>query len=285
MSESTNFYLIKLVLKWKRTIRKGHTSFLAFYFLGFEIGVNRFSIKFYISNCNSFFSKIWTWYHEMQPNLKIQVKIFLRCRLWPTAAKMESVGNKIFLQEFDQESCELKRLCDSLIMTIWLVTLSCFLSKTAQIVQKVILFFPERGEEIEPWFWHILIAQWLIFFRSAANIFWFWPSSGGNRGSKLDQKCKFWVRPFSVKTQIFQNIFKQCFCLLVYYLWWEFQQNWTIFGGVRVQNSTTIMYLQESVNQKPLKARNSVFGLNFLEYLNYIKKPTHVMNDLAFHHW
>ena len=34
---------------------------------------------------------------------------------------------------------------------------------------------------------------------------------------------------------------------------------------------TTIMYLHESVNWKPLRARNSVFWRNVYEFLDYIK--------------
>ena len=34
---------------------------------------------------------------------------------------------------------------------------------------------------------------------------------------------------------------------------------------------TTIMYLHEIVNQKPLRARNSVFWFNFQEFLDCIK--------------
>ena len=34
---------------------------------------------------------------------------------------------------------------------------------------------------------------------------------------------------------------------------------------------TTIMYLHESVNRKPLRARNSVFWRNVYEFLDYIK--------------
>ena len=136
--------------------------------------------------------------------------------------------------------------------------------------------------EIEPWFWHIWITQWLKYFRTTAYFFRFRPSSGGNGRSKLDQKCKLSVRPFSIKTRIIQKIFKQCFCLLEYYIWWEFQQNWAIFWGVRAQKLpqkgyfmdaelvrktfiitaipmelTTIMHLYESVNQKPFRARDS----------------------------
>ena len=37
------------------------------------------------------------------------------------------------------------------------------------------------------------------FFSSFFYFPQFRPSSGGNRGSKLDQKCKLWVSPVSVK--------------------------------------------------------------------------------------
>ena len=42
---------------------------------------------------------------------------------------------------------------------------------------------------------------------------------------KIDEKWNLWVRPFSIKIRIFQLCFKQCFCLLEYYLWRELRQN------------------------------------------------------------
>ena len=82
--------------------------------------------------------------------------------------------------------------------------------------------------------------------------------------------------------------FKQRCCLLEYFLWWEFQQYWTIFGGVtqkgpfhrcwvdtktlRTFNLTTtnailmkltmIMYLHESVNRS--------FWVNVYEFIDSI---------------
>ena len=84
--------------------------------------------------------------------------------------------------------------------------------------------------------------------------------------------------------------FKQNFCLLEYYLWWNFWQCWTLFGEVKTKNPprkglfidaewvrktlkafsltttaailmkfTTCMHLHESVSQKPLRASNWVF--------------------------
>ena len=119
-------------------------------------------------------------------------------------------------------------------------------------------------------------------------IFRFWPSSGGNGWSKLDLKCKLWVHLFFMKTQIIQIFFKECLLFRRVYLWRELRQYSTKFGGVMAQKPskkdhfmeaestlktlktfnltttnailiklTTIMYLYESVNQKPL--RNSVF--------------------------
>ena len=46
---------------------------------------------------------------------------------------------------------------------------------------------------------------------------------------------------------------------------------------------TTIMYLHESVNRKALRARNPVFWLNFLEFLDYIKNchASHALRCIA----
>ena len=165
--------------------------------MGSEIGTNRLSIQFCIRKFNLFFFKNVGLVPRKPPNLKIRVKMFLKCPLWPIAVKLGSVGT-IFSQEIEQESCGYNRMCQILILTPWRL-----LPKIVQTVEKVMVFFPERGEEIEPWFWHIWIAQWLKFFLTNAYFFWFWSSSGGNQKSKLDQKCKLWVRPFFIKTQIF----------------------------------------------------------------------------------
>ena len=69
-----------------------------------------------------------------------------------------------------------------------------------------------------------------FFFFFFFFFFLFWSSPGGKEGSKLDQKCQLWVRPFSINNRIFQTFFKQCFCVLDYYLCWEFRQYWTILG-------------------------------------------------------
>ena len=127
------------------------------------------------------------------------------------------------------------KLWQILILTLWFVTLPCFLAKIAQILQKVIVFFLEREKKIEPWFWHIWIAQWLKFSPNTPYLFRFRPSSGGNGWLKLDQKWKLWVRLFFMKTRILQIFFKQCFCLLEYNLWWEFWQYYIMFGGERAQ--------------------------------------------------
>ena len=38
-------------------------------------------------------------------------------------------------------------------------------------------------------------------------------TTGGNGKSRLNQKCKFWIRPFSIKIEILQQFSKQCFFL------------------------------------------------------------------------
>ena len=57
-----------------------------------------------------------------------------------------------------------------LILTLWFVILPCFLAKIAQILQKVIVFFLERRKKIEPWFWHIWIAQWQTLYSISFSI-------------------------------------------------------------------------------------------------------------------
>ena len=172
------------------------------------------------------------------------------------------------------------------------MTLPCFLAKVAQILQKVIVFFRERGEEIDPWFWHILIAQWL---KSCYCLSFSIPAIF--RGK--------WVVTVRGKVEtlgpcLFHG--NSNFCLLQYYLWWEFRQYWNIFGGVRAQKPpkkgyfmvaesvrktlktfdltttntiliklTMIMYIHENVNRKPFRARKSVFWRNVYEFLDYIK--------------
>ena len=126
------------------------------------------------------------WYQENQPNLKIQVKRFLKYPLWSIAAKLENIWTKIFLQEVDQESYGRRIFVKFWSSPYWLLTPPCFLVKISQILQKVIVFFPERGEEIKASLWHIWIAQWLKFFRTICYFFRFWPSSGGKEGSKLN---------------------------------------------------------------------------------------------------
>ena len=194
--------------------------------------------------------------------------------------------SSVYLQNWKmlEPTCFYKftKFCQILILTPWFLTLPCSLAKIAQILQKVIVFFLERGEETEPRFWHIWIAQWMKFFSTTAYIFRFRPSSGGNFWSKL-------VRLFSL---ILQFLSKQCFCLQEYYLCREFRQYWTIFGWVRAQKPhkkghlmdaksvrktlktfnltisnaimmklTTIMYLQKRLNRKPLRTKNSILGV------------------------
>ena len=49
--------------------------------------------------------------------------------------------------------------------TFWLLSLTCFLpGKNSPSIAKSNRVFLERGEGIEPWFWHIWIAQWLKFY-------------------------------------------------------------------------------------------------------------------------
>ena len=85
--------------------------------------------------------------------------------------KIEKYLKQFFLQEVDQEPCRWNSICQILILPLRIVTPPCFLVKLPQILQKVIVFFPERGGEIKTLFWHIWIAQWLKFFRTTTYFF------------------------------------------------------------------------------------------------------------------
>ena len=128
--------------------------------------------------------------------MKIRVKIFLKCPFWSITAKLENIWTKFFLQEVVQESCGWKSICQIFIQPLWLVTPAFFLVKIFQILQKVIAFFPERGEEIKISFWHIWIAQWLKFIRTIAYFFYFGQLSGGKKGQSWSKSAKFGSVPF-----------------------------------------------------------------------------------------
>ena len=142
--------LIKLVSKWKRASRKGDTSFLFFYFWDLKLVPIDLALNFASGNL--------TW-------------DFIKCRngtkktsqIWISgvfrAAKLENIWTKFFLQEVDQKSCGWNSICQIWILPLWILTLPCFLVKISQIMQKVIVFFLERGEEIKTLFWHSWIAQ------------------------------------------------------------------------------------------------------------------------------
>ena len=128
-------------------------------------------------------------------NLKIRVKIFLKCPLWSIVAKLENIWTKMFLQEVDQESCGRNSIYQILTLPLWLVTPPYFQVKIFQILQKVMAFFPERGEEMRTSFWHIWIAQWLNFFRTT-NFFDFGYLQEEKRGQSWTKSPNFRSVPF-----------------------------------------------------------------------------------------
>ena len=145
------------------------------------------------------------------------------------------------------------------------------LENPAQILQKVIVFFPKRGEEIKPWVWNIWIAQWLKFSPPLVISFRFSPSTGKNGWSKLDQKRKPWIRLFFMETRILQPFFKQCCCLLEYYLWWGCGQYWTIFWGIRTQKPPKKGYFIDAESKrKTLKTFSSAITKTILMKLTTI---------------
>ena len=100
----------------------------------------------------------------------------------------------------------LQKRCQILILTLWYLTLPYFLAKIAQILQKVIVFFLQRGEEIEPWFSHIWIAQWLKFFSTILLIFLdFGHLQGETRGQSWTKSANLGSVSFSLILQFLSN--------------------------------------------------------------------------------
>ena len=121
------------------------------------------------------------------------------------------------------------RICQILILTLWLVTATCFLAKIVQILKKVIVFFLERGEEVKPWFKHIWIAQWLKFFRRYCLLFPISTIFRWNREVKVGPEVLLPLGPYLFEKNSKLEIF-HCFCLPEDYLRWELRQYWIIFG-------------------------------------------------------
>ena len=94
------------------------------------------------------------------------------------------------------------------------MTPSCFLVKISQILQKVIVFFLEKEDEIKTSFWHIWIAQWLKFFRTTADFFSILAIFRRKRRVDVGSKVLLWVRPLSINNWTLKKFFKQYFCLL-----------------------------------------------------------------------
>ena len=96
------------------------------------------------------------WYQENQQNLSIRVKIFLKCplRSEPTFF-YRIVWTKQFLSNFDSTPLT----CDHALFPV----------KISQILQNVIVFFPEKVDEINTSFLHIWIAKWMKFCRTTAH--------------------------------------------------------------------------------------------------------------------
>ena len=125
---------------------------------------------------------------------------------------------------------------------------------------------------------------------------------GRERSSKLGQKCELLVLLFSMKTWIlqrnFQTVFFSATVLPLVTISAKLNHIWESKGPktsqkgyfmdaelvdktLKIFNSTTtnailmkittIMYSHESVKQKPLRARNSVFWLNIQEFSEVIK--------------
>ena len=170
--------------RWKRAIIKKHTSFLVFHF---EIWNSAFdsidsALNFAPGYLTHFFQKCRRGTKKSSQTWKSFVTY---------SHKAGKYWNQFFCTGSWQESCGWNRICQILILLLRPVAALSFLRKIAQIVQKVIVFFQERREEIEPWFWHISITQWLKFSRTITSFFRFWSSSKEMGGQSWTKSVNF----------------------------------------------------------------------------------------------
>ena len=107
-------------------------------------------------------------------------------------------------------------------------------------------------------------ALLLVFFR-------YWPSLGGKEGSKLDQKCQLWVRPFSINKRILPKNFQ------------------TVFFFVRVlpllRISAILDYIREIRAQKPTKKIYFVDAESVGKTLEICNLPTTNETDETYHNY
>ena len=131
--------------------------------------------------------------------------------------------------------CGWNSICQILILSFWLMTPPFFLVKISQTLQKSIVFFPERGEEIKTSFWHMWIAQ---FSCSMAEVFTHYGVFflilvifRRKRGVKVRPKV------LTLGPSLFHKYSHPSkHFLLEYYLWWEFRQYRTKFGDKGPKN-------------------------------------------------
>ena len=90
-----------------------------------------------------------------------------------------------------------------------------FLSKNAQQVQKVTLFFfIWRGEEIGLWFWYIWMVWWLNFFLNFFIFLNFSHLQGETMGQSWTTSANFGYVPCLQTNWIFHRFLKGCFSLI-----------------------------------------------------------------------
>ena len=115
---------------------------------------------------------------------------------------------------------------------------------------------------------------------------WFWSSLGG-RGQSWTKKANFGC-PVSVKIENFQRLLKRCLLLLNHYFWLKFQQNWTVFEGLRTQKLPKKGHFMDAESvRKALK----MFNLTNYEcytdktYQDYLHKTFNLVKSLGVTHW
>ena len=178
--------------------------------------------------------------------------------------------------------------------TFWLLSLTCFLpGKNSPSIAKSNRVFLERGEGIEPWFWHIWIAQWLKFYPPYCLSFSIAAIFRSKQLVKVGPKVQTFGPSLFHENLKLSNFFQAMFLFvrvlplvrisaILDHIWrrkgpkppkkGHFMDSESVWKTLQTFNLTTanailmklftIIYLHGSVNRKTLKARNSAFWRN-----------------------
>ena len=125
-----------------------------------------------------------------------------------------------------------------LILTFWFVTrfdTDLFPDENSPNIAKSNRVFPVKGKKDRALILTYLDSPKVDVFPHYSLSFSISVTFRGKWVIKVGPKMKILGLSLFHENSNPSNLFQQCFCLLKYYLWWDFWQYCIIFGGVRAQ--------------------------------------------------